>query len=144
MKRYDLVETIILEKAHIDNTFKNSLELKLTEKLENKNNFISFNIMKKILIISFAIFLLICGGYIGYVLLQDSKDVNNIETDTGEDNTGDTGIANPASTNCIDKGGELIMEEEDEGQVGYCVFDDGSKCEEWALFRGECKKGDSN
>ena len=143
MKRYDLVETIILESAEIDNNFKNSLELKLTEKLDNKNKFISYNIMKKILVISLAIFLLICGGYIGYVLLQDSKSVNDIETDTGEDNTQNTGIANPASSNCIDKGGELVMEDGEDGQIGYCIFDDGSKCEEWAFFRGECKKGDN-
>ena len=142
MRRYDLVETIILEKAKIDNSFRNSLELKLTEKLENKNKFISFNIMKTILIISLAIFLLICGGYIGYVLLQDSEDVNNIETDTGEDENQNTGIANPASTNCIDKGGELIIKEGEEGQIGYCLFDDGSECEEWAFFRGECVKGE--
>ncbi|NOX63807.1 MAG: DUF333 domain-containing protein [Chloroflexi bacterium] len=23
-----------------------------------------------------------------------------------------------------------------------CLFDDGSQCEEWAFFRGECKKGE--
>jgi hypothetical protein len=29
------------------------------------------------------------------------------------------------------------------GTVGICVFPDGSECEEWAYFRGECKPGDS-
>jgi hypothetical protein len=27
---------------------------------------------------------------------------------------------------------------DDGGQAGYCVFPDGSECEEWAFFRGEC------
>ncbi len=27
------------------------------------------------------------------------------------------------------------------GQVGICVFPDGSECEEWALFRNECQPG---
>jgi len=52
MKKYNLVETIILEKSLIDNRFKKDLELKLTEKLDKKNKFILINIMKKILIIS--------------------------------------------------------------------------------------------
>lgn len=50
-------------------------------------------------------------------------------------------IANPASTNCIDRGGELEIKTEPAGQYGVCVFDDGSRCEEWALFRGECAPG---
>jgi putative hemolysin len=51
-------------------------------------------------------------------------------------------IANPASTNCIEENGELrIITESNGGQYGICVFDDGSYCEEWALFREECVKG---
>lgn len=44
------------------------------------------------------------------------------------------GVANPASVNCIEKGGELELR--DGG--GFCIFEDGSECEEWAFFRGEC------
>lgn len=84
--------------------------------------------MRKPLIISLTILLILCGAYIGYRLLQDTEDV---------------GIANPASTNCIEKGGELIIEEEENGQVGYCVFNDGSKCEEWEFFREQCEKGNN-
>ena len=48
-------------------------------------------------------------------------------------------IANPASVYCIEKGGNLsIRTDETGGQYGICVFPDGSECEEWKFFRGEC------
>ncbi len=50
-------------------------------------------------------------------------------------------IANPASEHCADQGGKLEIRDEAEGQVGYCLFPDGSECEEWAFFRGECTPG---
>lgn len=51
----------------------------------------------------------------------------------------DAQIANPASVYCGEHGGKLeIRTGEDGGQIGYCVFPDGSECEEWAFFRGEC------
>lgn len=50
-------------------------------------------------------------------------------------------IANPASTNCIEKGGKLEIVKGDGGEYGVCTFPDGSKCEEWAFFRGECQIG---
>lgn len=52
-------------------------------------------------------------------------------------------IANPASEFCVDQGGTLdIRKDESGGEVGYCQFDDGSECEEWAFFRGECSQGE--
>lgn len=51
------------------------------------------------------------------------------------------GIANPASENCVAQGGTLVIRQGDGGEVGYCVFADGSECEEWALMRGECAPG---
>jgi len=54
-----------------------------------------------------------------------------------------TGIANPASVHCIQQGGRLeIRTGPDGGQFGVCVLPDGSECEEWAYFRGECKEGE--
>ena len=53
-----------------------------------------------------------------------------------------TGIANPASTNCIEQGGGLEVRDGLIGQYGLCHFSDGSLCEEWAFLRGECKVGD--
>jgi uncharacterized protein len=48
------------------------------------------------------------------------------------------GMANPASVFCEEQGGRLEIRDESGGQVGYCLFPDGSECEEWAFFRGEC------
>ncbi|MHB1318049.1 MAG: putative hemolysin [Anaerolineae bacterium] len=54
----------------------------------------------------------------------------------------DAELANPASVFCEEQGGTLeIRTDADGGQVGYCLFDDGSECEEWAYFRGECQPG---
>lgn len=52
-------------------------------------------------------------------------------------------MANPASVYCEEQGGTLeIRTGQDGGQFGVCVFDDGSECEEWAFFRGECQPGE--
>jgi len=50
-------------------------------------------------------------------------------------------IANPASEYCVEQGFEVEIRTEADGQVGYCIFDDGTECEEWAYFRGECAPG---
>jgi putative hemolysin len=51
----------------------------------------------------------------------------------------DAEIANPASVYCEQYGGTLeIRTDETGGQTGFCKFADGSECEEWAYFRGEC------
>ena len=51
-------------------------------------------------------------------------------------------MANPASEYCVGVGGTLeIRAQEDGGQYGVCLFTDGSECEEWALYNGECQKG---
>jgi hypothetical protein len=47
-------------------------------------------------------------------------------------------VANPASKYCVDLGYELEIRDEAGGQVGYCIFPDGTECEEWAFYRGEC------
>ncbi len=56
----------------------------------------------------------------------------------------DVGLANPASVHCEDNGGTLEFWEDASGETsGICIFPDGSECEEWAFFRGECAPGDS-
>ena len=59
------------------------------------------------------------------------------EEPTTEDIT-NTQMANPASVNCVNKGGKLSIVDKSEGQVGMCTLSDGTVCEEWAYFRGEC------
>lgn len=55
----------------------------------------------------------------------------------------EVGLANPASVHCVDNGGVNELVQEENGTVGYCHFDDGSACEEWAYFEGRCHKGES-
>jgi len=53
-----------------------------------------------------------------------------------------TQLANPASQNCLAKGGQVAIEKNPRGgEFGVCTFDDDRQCEEWALLRGECPKG---
>ncbi|MEZ4519256.1 MAG: DUF333 domain-containing protein [Chloroflexota bacterium] len=52
------------------------------------------------------------------------------------------GLANPASTNCVEQGGQVMIETDGSGgQYGVCVFDDNRQCEEWAMMRGDCPVG---
>ena len=52
------------------------------------------------------------------------------------------GLPNPASVYCEEQGGRLeIRTDASGGQVGICVFADGSECDEWAFFRRECQSG---
>ena len=53
------------------------------------------------------------------------------------------GMANPASVFCEEQGGTLEIRMTDTGDIGICIFPDGSECEEWAFFRGDCKPGDN-
>ena len=52
------------------------------------------------------------------------------------------GLANPASQNCVDKGGAVTIEKNGKGdQFGVCTFPDNLQCEEWAMVRGDCRAG---
>ncbi len=50
------------------------------------------------------------------------------------------GISNPASVYCNAQGYDLEIRTNPEtgGEVGYCVFPDGSACKEWDFYRGKC------
>ena len=72
-----------------------------------------------------------------------NKQVENNDTWKKDDkNQNSTQIANPASQNCIDKGGELELKQDSNGGAyGVCFFEDNRQCEEWALMRGDCPDG---
>jgi putative hemolysin len=73
---------------------------------------------------------------ISFILLVSC---NSKQTPTAEAN-----MPNPASVYCEEQGNKLeIITAEDGSQSSVCIFPDGSKCDEWAYFRGECKPGDS-
>ena len=49
------------------------------------------------------------------------------------------GMPNPASVYCTQQGNKLeIRTAADGSQNGICIFPDGSTCDEWAYYRGEC------
>ena len=55
---------------------------------------------------------------------------------------GGAGLPNPASVYCEEQGGKVdIRTATDGSQSGFCIFPDGSECDEWAFFRGQCKPG---
>jgi putative hemolysin len=52
------------------------------------------------------------------------------------------GLPNPASVFCEEQGGKVEIRTDASGnQMGVCLFEDGSECDEWAFFRGECQPG---
>jgi putative hemolysin len=90
------------------------------------------------------------GGQVGYCVFADGSECEEWAFYRGECAPGDslTDIAdmpNPASVYCEEQGGTVDIRTDPEtgGQVGYCVFADGSECDEWAFYRGECAPGDS-
>lgn len=88
------------------------------------------------------------GGQVGYCVFEDGSECEEWAFYRGECQPGfslnhQTGLANPASVFCLDNGGTLVTREDEEGgQVGYCVFEDGSECVDWAFYRGECQPGE--
>jgi putative hemolysin len=49
-------------------------------------------------------------------------------------------MPNPASVFCEQQGYSVAIRTASDGsQSGVCIFPDGSECDEWAFFRGECK-----
>jgi putative hemolysin len=65
-------------------------------------------------------------------------------TPTTPSSTPQQNMANPASAYCEQNGGKLELRPDDTGSVsGLCHFPDGSACDEWTYFRGECRPGRS-
>jgi len=84
------------------------------------------------------------GGQVGYCLFPDGSECEEWAFYRGECAPAETtfesplGLPNPASQFCVEQGYDLEIRDEAGGQAGYCLFPDGSECEEWAFFRGEC------
>lgn len=71
----------------------------------------------------------------------EEEIVNNLEyPDKVEEQTQTSmQIANPASVNCSNLGGDLVIQKNGAGgEYGVCFFEDNRQCEEWALLRGLC------
>lgn len=80
-----------------------------------------------------------CIGSAGYTWCESKqKCIRPWEEDCPEV----SGIANPASVYCSEKGGETVIKKLPDGsEYGVCVFDDNRQCEEWALFNEDCPIG---
>lgn len=53
-------------------------------------------------------------------------------------------LPNPASVFCEENNGTVeFRQDASGGTAGICIFADGSECDEWAFYRGECHPGDS-
>lgn len=74
--------------------------------------------MKKYIVLSFGI--LLCGCSHNSVIQKTEPRL---------------GLANPASTFCLEQGGESEIRDEEKGQIGYCHLSDGTEIEEWKFFR---------
>ncbi len=89
------------------------------------------------------------GSQQGFCKLPDGTECDEWafyrgECGAGQPAIGGAQIANPASVFCEEKGGKLeIRAAADGSQSGACIFADGSECDEWAFFRGECAPGTS-
>ena len=83
------------------------------------------------------------GGQYGVCVFDDGSECEEWAFFRDECSPGTTaGMPNPASAYCEEQGGTLqIRTDATGGQYGVCVFGDGSECEEWAFFRGECSPG---
>jgi len=78
------------------------------------------------------------------ILTSCTTPFTQVVTESSATETPPTSMPNPASVYCEQKGNKLkIHTAEDGSQSGLCVFPDGSVCDEWAYFRGECGVGDS-
>lgn len=51
-------------------------------------------------------------------------------------------LPNPAAVYCEEQGGRLEPREREGGMDAACVFDDGSECNQWDFFRGDCQRGE--
>jgi putative hemolysin len=79
-------------------------------------------------------------GSIGYCVFGDGAECEEWAFYRGEcaPSAAQPSLPNPASVFCEEQGGTVDIRTEDGGSIGYCVLSDGTECEEWAFYRGEC------
>jgi len=75
----------------------------------------------------------LCGLMVG---CQSADKSDTVPTSVPTDGAG---LPNPAAAYCQDQGYKYeIRTAADGSQSGVCIFADGSECDEWAFYRGEC------
>jgi putative hemolysin len=94
--------------------------------------------MKKVLIF-IIILLALIACTVGARAIIGYFSVTQATSDSTATGTPPANMPNPASVYCEQNGNQLeIPTATDGSQSGVCVFPDGSICDEWAYFRGEC------
>lgn len=92
------------------------------------------HILKSTLWVLCILGLFACTASTSTETLQPQPTVVPVSTDTSQPN-----MPNPASAYCVEQGYTSEIRTADDGsQTGYCIFPDGSECDGWAYFRGEC------
>ncbi len=87
------------------------------------------------------VFMILATSLSGCISKTGYTGENETSTPTASNLTPTTELPNPASKFCIEQGYNLTIRTNPNGsQTGYCVFPNGSECEEWAYFRGECRE----
>jgi putative hemolysin len=87
------------------------------------------------------------GNEYGFCLFPDGSECDTwayfrSECSPGDSLADNANLANPASVYCVDQGGTLEIRKDETGnEAGFCLFPDGSECDEWAFYRGECQPG---
>lgn len=99
--------------------------------------------MKKILLVlSLGLIIILTGCQNPFINVSTKTNETKSPETSGNNTAGqNAGLANPASTNCLEKGGTIEMRNNKNGQYGVCLFEDNRQCEEWALLRGQCPVG---
>jgi putative hemolysin len=79
------------------------------------------------------------------ILLTSCTPQSQPTPDSVPTGTPQANMPNPASAYCVERGFKSeIRITTDGSQSGVCIFPDGSECDEWAYFRGECASGGYN
>jgi len=83
--------------------------------------------MKKIYVL--ALIFIVLVALVSIIIFLNHNEKNN--------STQNSQLPNPASVYCEEQGYELeIRTNPDGSQTGYCIFLDGTECEEWSYFCG--------
>ena len=62
-----------------------------------------------------------------------------VRMNSSEKDESNSQLANPASVYCEENNGTLeIRTAEDGSQSGMCILKNGTECDEWKYYRGEC------
>ena len=89
---------------------------------------------------AFFLLLLVSLALVGCLNQTTPTNQNQAASPNRADDENQAGLANPASVYCQNQGGRLeIRTAADGGQIGICIFADGSECEEWSYYRAECQ-----